>query len=321
MRTLTKTGFTSCDWRLDRGMAALAAATAAIFLSATAAQAAPINQTLVVDSSRSSVVQTWGFVAGPDGSLFGFPSTPAWAVDQTFPGASPNSRTFNWGGTVSITTDNIANTIRLNTGSNMVANNTGNYAPLTADVTGGPASATGVEPGNSGNEFSAIGWEERSMGVTMDFGIPAFGILPTPMTLFGNNFDLAGQFTHFTGGTSALVSAAGSTAYDLTGLPMAAFGTNVFGTSSGGYWANFVPYLGLYAPVAGSDIGTWDGTTLTIPFVAMQEIAVDTGNISKDQFLIGYTGMIVATIPEPSTMTLLGFGAIGLLLFARRRRR
>ncbi len=66
-----------------------------------------------------------------------------------------------------------------------------------------------------------------------------------------------------------------------------------------------------------------DGQTLTIPLHSsigiIMQAAAFVGPFSYE--IINFDGTVVATlVPEPSAMTLLGFGAMGLLLFARRRR-
>lgn len=146
--------------------------------------------------------------------------------------------------------------------------------------------------------MAAIGLKAVLYNLRIDNGAVPFGFPSTPMALAGPNFNLAGQAMSFTAGRQAFISALGNDTDDVIGTPLLFFGT------------------------AGSDIGTWDGVTLTIPVHSSYSFVVtnDFGGISQ---FVDVEGQLVMelVIPEPGTMTMAGFGVVGLLSYAVRARK
>lgn len=132
----------------------------------------------------------------------------------------------------------------------------------------------------------------------IDNGAPAFGAPSTPMALAGVNFNLAGQALTMVAGRQAFISALGPDTDDVIGVPLVFFGS------------------------AGSDIGTWDGVTLTLPVHSSYSFVVtnDFGGISQFVDIEGQL-VLVPVVPEPATMTMAGLGIVGLLSYAWRARK
>jgi hypothetical protein len=171
------------------------------------------------------------------------------------------------------------------------------FDPVVSDPVGPPPA--GINPNSN------FGLVTPSIGLTAVIYQLVNTLNPgAPMPLVGNNFDLAGQTATAVAGRQAFVSFLGNDTGSLVGVP------TFFGT------------LGPGVPTPGIDVGTWDGTTLTIPIHSQFTIQV-----TDDPFPIFQTatvvGQIVATpriVPEPSTMVLFGFGVVGLLTAAWRKR-
>jgi hypothetical protein len=196
-------------------------------------------------------------------------------------------------------------TIKLTNLSSISWATTGNYAPydpVYTDPVGPPP--VGTTPGNYGLAMPGILLSAVQHGLEANFGGP----LPiNDIPLVGNNFALGGTSLAFTQGRQAFVTALGNDTGDVIGNPLFASGTYNDNTST-------------YTPGAG--VGTWNGTTLTIPINSKLTFRVtsDYGGIDED---VMFTGQIVAVpfVPEPSTVTLLGFGVVGLLSYAWRARK
>jgi len=300
MRMSTKGGATPRDRRLDRGKVAIAAL-AALFLFATNAQANDVE--FEVNQSLSFLKQTITLV-GPalGGAAVGTPQYPG-------------SDTVSFYGRMYV--DIQDTTIQLLPGAMISAaggaGGSGNPLFLAAPGAGGvpglfspfdyvyqePSSATpGVNPdSNYGLAVAAIGLLAVQYNLRIDNGW--IGAPSTPMPLAGVNFNLAGQALGLVNGRQAFISALGNDTDDVIGSPLAFFGT------------------------AGSDIGTWDGVTLTLPVHSSYSFVVtnDFGGISEFIDVEGVLVLTPVTVPEPATMTLFGLGVVGLLSYALRARK
>lgn len=290
MRMSTKGGATPRDRRLDRGKVAIAAL-AALFLFATTARANIVE--FQVDQSQSTLKYTTTLV-GPalGGAAVG---TPQYAGSDT---TSYFGRMF---------VDIQDTTIQLLPGAYVSAavgapgsgGTPGLYAPFDPVFTD-PSSATpGLNPNsNYGIAVAAIGLKAVLYNLRIDNGAAGYGFPSTPMALAGVNFNLAGQAISMVDGRQAFISALGNDTDDVIGTPLVFFGS------------------------AGSDIGTWDGTTLTLPVHSSYSFVVtnDFGGISQ---FVDIEGQLVLTpvVPEPATLTLAGLGIVGLLSYAWRARK
>jgi len=107
--------------------------------------------------------------------------------------------------------------------------------------------------------------------------------------------------------------------FDLTAL------TLTVTSGSLDYQVNLLGLVG-HEEIAGQTANPTEGTgllvggTLTIPINVSIEFEVTEGD-PPGMAVVNLVGQIVATIPEPGTVAMLGMGAIGLVAFGRRRLR
>jgi hypothetical protein len=316
MRMSTKGGATPRDRRLDRGKVAIAAL-AALFLFATNAQANIVEFTVRQDlSTLKYTTKLTGLAVGGVA-----PGAPQYA----------GSDTVSYYGKMSV--DIQPTSIQLLPGAYISAaggpGGSGDPLYLAAPGSGGtpglytpfdpvesdPSSANpGLNPNsNYGISVPNILLQAVLYNIRIDNGFiqdpvdgPSFP--STPMNLAGNNFNLAGQAMSFADGRQAFISALGNdtgslgpSAQDVidgyTGSPLLFFGT------------------------AGSDIGTWDGVTLTLPVHSSFSFVVTTDFGGISQFVDIEGQLVLQVVPEPATMTMAGLGIVGLLSYALRARK
>lgn len=285
MRT---TGVSPRDRRIGRGKVAIAAL-AAILCSATTARAALVDFVIVqAQSSLKQVNKIYGPAVG----------------NQTTVAQQAGSDTAPLYGHIYV--DLSPGTIQLTNNSWVNFATTGNYAPhdpVVSDPSGPPP--VGTTPGNYGLSAPGLQLSAVQHGLQSSFA-PVLGPI-TNLPLAGNNFPLGSTTLAFTAGRQAFVSALANDTDDVIGSPIFASGS-------------FNDITDVYTPGAG--VGTWNGTTLTIPINSKLTFRVTDqfGGISED---VLFTGQIVAIpyVPEPSTVTLLGFGVVGLLSYAWRARK
>jgi hypothetical protein len=262
------------------------AAIAALFFAASTARAGVVD--FVIDPTQSfmtqqSILDLTAGMGGIQNTAPAFPGSDTTSLyGQMFIDVQPGSLQFVPG-------SQISNAI----GAPGVAGVPGAFRPfdpVVSDPVGPPPA--GINPNSN------YGLVTPGIGLTAVIYNLVNTLAPgAAMPLVGNNFNLAGQTALATSGRQAFVSFLGNDTGSLVGVP------TFFGTLA-------------------ADIGTWDGTTLTIPIHSTFTI-----NVTNDPFPIFQTatvvGQIVAVprvVPEPSTMVLFGFGVVGLLTAAWRKR-
>jgi hypothetical protein len=319
---MNKGGVSPCDRRIDRRKVAMAAC-AAVLLFATRARADII--TFDIDESLSSLGFVERITAGADTFVFhkvgtaftlsdpalapGVPLTPAHAYLASSTTASGIfDADVNTG--VSIKFDPVG-AVNYFINSYSYGLGPGVYYPFYAsDGSTLVAPPGGVDP----SQKSQFGFEISHRDFGGGFGFArvhhlrqAFGNASTGATDGGPIIGWSGGTTYagYTG-VNALMAIDG--VEDVYGPVVDTIDLPTAGPSS-------TPFP---SPFAGNPID-WDGTTLTIP-VSFHLGFVD-GGLTYD---IDTFGQLVAhpqTVPEPSTMLMLGFGVAGLLSYAWRARK
>jgi len=178
----------------------------------------------------------------------------------------------------------------------------GLFAPFDPVVAPPSLTTPGLNP-NSNYGWAAGGIAGQKLvqyGVQIDNGAPASGLPSTPMQRAGINFNLSGQGMSFATGREASTSTLlpeDNVTRSLAGETFLRFGTDR------------------------SDIGTWDGVTLTLPVHSVYSFLVTNEHtgVTRSAYITGQ--LVLVPVPEPSSVSLAAIGLIGLAAWGWRRRK
>jgi hypothetical protein len=315
------------DRRIDRGKVAVAAL-AALLLFTAPAHAGLTDFNLVFDSSYLNLGGTTD-LSDAFGQAPGTTVVPylAQAIDFTGNGAVGTKAYYN--GHMYADVAGVNDPISLlDTGAGYIAaQGSGGPGHLQGgwipddDGYGNPIGAPyGI--GNYGISVPAVGAFARIWSLELSpstFWGAALGNPTNTSAMAGGVFAVGGMMMGVANGYQDLVSGLGD---DHTDLSTAVLG-QYFPVPLGGD-LDLSTGSPIYVPNA--TIGTWDGTTLTINVNGSITYLIADGDGGPEDPDIPTTqtwdGVLVFTkAPEPSSMVLLGFGVVGLLSYAWRKRR
>jgi hypothetical protein len=156
-------------------------------------------------------------------------------------------------------------------------------------------------------------------GITVtDFGAPSvFGFFfSTPIVVGATptsvKSSVSGGLTDFTGDGVSITPTAALLQIAAVGAPVTNMGVDIGPAVSGGPGSSGALYgYGPYSiPFQPGPAGPWTTLSITVGF-----------SLSGNQDVASLTGFAeIVPVPEPSSLCMLGMGALGLLYFARRRR-
>ncbi|MBI3839052.1 MAG: PEP-CTERM sorting domain-containing protein [Planctomycetia bacterium] len=322
---ISKTCGAPCDRRMGRGKVAMAAM-AALLLFATTAQA-QTDFTIDGNQSYMSRVGTGFQPTNPDGSFSGpflanAPQDAGLVNPGSIPGGSMNAQLFgnlyavvNPGSSIQLLSGQLAEGAG-NSGINMHVATTGLYQP--GQDGAGNISTVGSYQGNFGHKNAAVAAKLRDSDWSFDSTLsmnPTFTAPAALATDGSGNFDVHGTLLPTMTGVEDIISGISSPtrihlASDFGPLPLD------FNNGPGG--------VGGFQP-AGTVVGNIDPVTfhLVLPINLQIWSKVKSSGVLLGFFVSAFGGQIVAdpAVPEPSTITLFGFGIIGLLSYAWRARK
>jgi len=314
MRIVKKGGVPPCGRRADRRKVTIAAVAALFVWFTASARAADVD--FIVDHDLSSIalsvaVDYSAYGIGTKGTFFpSAPQTPVYPAGvnaQPFPGEVGNVAHYN--GHVFL--DFQPGTVQILPSTSVLADITGLYSP-------GP----GV-PGPNDDPVLQTPPQLGSYGISIANGLTDARVVN--FNLQGSPFNaamainLAGNFNLATGGGGP---------YAAFGQVLDEHGRQIFYALGGGGNDNSdlgtansgIPFPMPLATNAGGATGNYNSVTqtLTIPVNSFLQFPVGAAVARYT-----WTGVIIAHpfVPEPSTMTLLGFGVVGLLSYAWRARK